>query len=432
MTTKTQWVLLCLSWGCCSASAVGAASGCAALDDASVRHFDVSIPTLPVPDNAMTTYTCQVIKIPVPMDTDVHAIAFRPLIDNKAVMHHMILFTCDGRYDVPEEMTEPHTCGRGDNLCRSWMAQWSMGVEGVMCPHNGTGVRFGKSVGSYLMLQIHWNNAHFITNLTDHSGMRVYYTDDLRPFDLGHVQVGQQNPVIPAGVTRHAQSGGCSGECTRMLFPHPIHITTAHLHMHYLGSGGRLEVIHGDGSITQVIHDDTYDFNSPPVHHLHAPVTVRPGDFLRLTCLFSSKDGVQQRNKTVYFGEGSDGEMCYAFVAYYPMIEGFDQCIQIGHNDLNCPSHSNDEYKECTGHFLSVMTSQFMPDTVAACNKSDVDLLCHDGCKQALEFLHSHACLQGELGGYMETQVLPSLSGWEDVAEIRTKFSAVCGVSSLM
>ena len=70
----------------------------------------------------------------------------------------------------------------------------------------------------------------------DQSGMRVYYTPDLRPFDLGHVQVGQQDVVIPPGVTRHAQSGGCSGECTRMLLPHPIHLTTAHLHMHYLGT----------------------------------------------------------------------------------------------------------------------------------------------------------------------------------------------------
>ena len=65
--------------------------------------------------------------------------------------------------------------------------------------------------------------------------MRVYYTPDLQPFDLGHVQVGQQDVVIPAGVTRHALSGGCSGTCTRLLLPYPIHLTTAHLHMHYLG-----------------------------------------------------------------------------------------------------------------------------------------------------------------------------------------------------
>ena len=46
----------------------------------------------------------------------------------------------------------------------------------------------------------------------------------------------------------------------------------------FSGAGGRLEVIHSDGDITQVIHDDSYDFNCPAVHHLQSPVTVNPGN----------------------------------------------------------------------------------------------------------------------------------------------------------
>ncbi|KAL8601682.1 hypothetical protein ACOMHN_033858 [Nucella lapillus] len=149
-------------------------------------------------------------------------------------MHHMILFPCNGR-DMAEEFTRPHSCGLADNVCRSWMAQWSVGVAGTLCPHQDAGARFGQALGSYLLLQIHWNNAHRTPNITDNSGMRVFYTPRLRPHDLGHVQVGQQDVIIPPGATRHAQSGGCSGECTRMILLHPIHLTLFHLHMHYLG-----------------------------------------------------------------------------------------------------------------------------------------------------------------------------------------------------
>lgn len=46
------------------------------------------------------------------------------------------------------------------------MAQWSMGIEGVICSHNQAGVRFGGSESSQLLLQIHWNNEALKSGLT--------------------------------------------------------------------------------------------------------------------------------------------------------------------------------------------------------------------------------------------------------------------------
>ncbi|XP_076451203.1 MOXD1 homolog 2-like [Babylonia areolata] len=329
-------------------------------------------------------------------------------------------------------LTQPHTCGQADNVCRSWMAQWSQGMEGTLCPYRDTGVRFGYSLASsYLLIQIHWNNAHFRPNMTDGSGMRVFYTPRIRPHDLGHVQIGQQDVVIPPGVTRHLQSGGCGGECTRMLLPHPIHLTSYHLHMHYLGAGGWLEVVHGDGAVTQVTADDSYDFSHPPVMHLSHPVTVWPGDAIRVTCVYSSKEGVQQRNTTVLFGEGSDGEMCYAFLAYFPKVPGFDQCLQLDSVDLNCHTPSNSELRECSTGFLSKMTFQYIPNVLSACSKGP-DVVCCEGCQQSLDTIQSHPCMQGIFGDYMQRETLPSVPGWKDFEQVRARFSSLCGIMSLM
>ena len=41
---------------------------------------------------------------------------------------------------------------------------------------------------------------------------------------------------------------------------------------------------------------------------------MRPGDELRTTCTFRSTF----KDKTVQFGQGTQDEMCYAFITYYP------------------------------------------------------------------------------------------------------------------
>ena len=44
------------------------------------------------------------------------------------------------------------------------------------------------------------------------------------------------------------------------------------------------------------------------------PIVVQPGDELRVSCVFNSKS----RRSTTIFGEGTDSEMCFTFLKYYP------------------------------------------------------------------------------------------------------------------
>lgn len=101
------------------------------------------------------------------------------------------------------------------------------------------------------------------------------------------------------------------------------------------------------------------------------------GDEIKLSCWFTSSGGDRERNRTIYWGEGVEvrvdtsmcvcviitsqlsydevlmqynyrvhllsywqGEMCYAFVSYFPKADGFDQCVQYADYD-QCDNYIN-------------------------------------------------------------------------------------------
>ena len=44
------------------------------------------------------------------------------------------------------------------------------------------------------------------------------------------------------------------------------------------------------------------------------PIEVQPGDDLRVTCTYDTTS----RNETTSFGQGTEHEMCFAFLTFYP------------------------------------------------------------------------------------------------------------------
>merc|ERR1711931_37288 len=65
------------------------------------------------------------------------------------------------------------------------LAAWAVGgAEQVFPPH--VGLQFGgeNAEDKVVILQMHYDNPTRMTGVTDNSGMRIYYTDDLRQYDL--------------------------------------------------------------------------------------------------------------------------------------------------------------------------------------------------------------------------------------------------------
>lgn len=395
---------------------------CEATRQPDVNYFDVRIPVTAVPDR-VTHYLCQIFK--VPDDETYHAVAFEPLIGENNIVHHMLLFACDFEPDS----LDPHECSNADNMCRSWLTQLSLGVKGQICTDKNAGVRFGKNSHGYVALQIHWNNAKRLENITDDSGIRIFYTKHLRQHDVGNVQIGQNDLEIPPMSVNVTQQGGCSDICTGLMLPHPIYLTRTHIHMHNLGVRGALEIFRNGKMIKTIAKDDVYTYDPSPVHVHDVPIEVEPGDEVRLTCWFDTQTGEKKRNKTIYWGKGSDGEMCYAFVTYYPKVEGFDQCIQFSSYDMNCPTREKPSFGGCDlRSFQQLLVSYLLPQIQQRCNGVDVRDVsaCDSKCFKTLRILSSQPCMKDRIGAYVRREMLPSVPGWDKVQPHFTSFLLNC------
>ncbi|KAH3790318.1 hypothetical protein DPMN_168516 [Dreissena polymorpha] len=276
-----------------------------------------------------TYYVCQ--QFEISDDLTLHVTRFEPIINSSAI-HHMLLFGCE--FDM--ETRSPHPCIGLDYRCRSWMVKWDVGMEGVIDMPDVAGVRIGKGSFKYLLLQIHWNNPQLRGDLTDQSGFRLHVTTRLRPYDVGNVQIGQNKINIPGMTSSTAVSGTCPGLCTQLMLPAPIHLTEVYLHMHGLGVKAAIDIIKDREVWTRLAEERDYDYQRPTWHHLRPAAIFEPGNSLRLTCWYDSNAGPRVRQNATYFGQGSQAEMCYAFIRYYPRVMGFDQCIQNGTINLNC------------------------------------------------------------------------------------------------
>lgn len=48
----------------------------------------------------------------------------------------------------------------------------------------------GPGFVPFLMVEIHYNNIRSVAGIRDSSGLRITYTDRLRPFDAGIIELG--------------------------------------------------------------------------------------------------------------------------------------------------------------------------------------------------------------------------------------------------
>ncbi|KAJ8300261.1 hypothetical protein KUTeg_021780, partial [Tegillarca granosa] len=154
---------------------------CDALNETETRNITVRFPETAIPPSE-TNYYCMVFELP--QDDDYHLVANIPHIDNKYVMHHIVLFGCD-------------ESSMGDPKCNQVIALWSVGLHGE-CLNKDIGIPFGATKGyKKAMLQIHWNNPELRADYKDSSGMVLYYTSKRRKYDSGVLLTGQTYLQIP-------------------------------------------------------------------------------------------------------------------------------------------------------------------------------------------------------------------------------------------
>ena len=155
------------------------------------------------------------------------------------------------------------------------------------------------------------DNPNAYAGETDSSGIRLYYTPELRPHDIGDVWSG---PVAAFfAVPPETPAWDVGHEC--VWRQEAINIFATRLHMHGLGKAGWSMHKRRD----RLADVEQVDYNSQPALYLDEPVRVRRGDSLEVHCVFDST-GVPEATAA---GLETRDEMCIVHHFYYPKRTGF-------------------------------------------------------------------------------------------------------------
>jgi hypothetical protein len=135
-----------------------------------------------------TTYECH--GFDFPQDETYHVTEFEPIEDpnTKGVVHHMILY----KSPIPASKCFRECLNMPSDSQLVWA--WAVGMAAFPMPPD-VGFPVGKFTDtSYTSLQIHYNNV-FHTPTTDHSGVKMTLSTNLRKYAMGIMSLGRSPQV---------------------------------------------------------------------------------------------------------------------------------------------------------------------------------------------------------------------------------------------
>jgi hypothetical protein len=248
-----------------------------------------------IAQTATDEYYCYGVDVPVTSDR--HVIAIGPHVDNKAVLHHILVFQSDAPLSP-----EPAPCDLGAFIRYRLYGGWAPGYGNIILP-NAAGFR--ESGTTHWAVQVHLSNTKGLPTQTDSSGMDLCTTDHLRPNDAEMMAFSTQNiSVAPRATVDYG--------CNSLILASGIHIFGMSPHMHRLGKSMRTSVLRG-GTEIPLANVTSWDFNAQAYYPVNVDLQV--GDTIQNHCVFDNTT-----DQTVTFGEDTGNEMCFDFATYYPKI----------------------------------------------------------------------------------------------------------------
>ncbi|KAL8579823.1 hypothetical protein ACOMHN_048100 [Nucella lapillus] len=376
-------------------------------NDPDTRNVTLRFPRTKVP-NTETNYFCMTFDLPG--DGVYHLVGTEPYIDNMQVMHHILVYGCEDTANLPT-LSEPTACGmEATRGCNSIIGLWTVGHPGS-CIHPKAGFLFGKGAFTRIKMEFHWNNPELRDDYTDSSGMRFFYTPNLRPNSAATLVIGQLFLEIPPLQPLVEVTGSCTSDCTRSMVNSSFYVTEAFNHMHYMGKSQKVEVFRNKALVVTLTNDEVYNYDSPVKHVQNPPFQILPGDELQTTCRFSSKN----KQTPTSYGEGTSDEMCYVFLSIYPseairtkMCLSYKEHAICGKNKARCDfSHFlNASVPEMAQliHGVSVHCQPFGP--------------CNPECQRLVAPYNDHPCMQGGAFDMLKQYSMTSKDGMRFLAQM--------------
>ncbi|XP_060567386.1 MOXD1 homolog 2-like isoform X2 [Ruditapes philippinarum] len=356
-------------------------------NDADSFSVDVLLSSSPVPAKE-TTYMCQAIDLKdvgVNMEIDYHLVATKGYVDTLELLHHVVIYGCSDDANIEEKQRSPTECfmNRIDG-CENLIGIWSVGLTGF-CYQEDAGFRVGKNGFKTVVLELHWNNVEEKSTFVDSSGITLFLTPNLRSNDAGMLTIGQLELNIPPYTARHTEKGTCSSKCTERFMSGNINIVGAMNHMHGIGTAVTSNMVSGDGKVTIISHEESYDYNSPKFVVFERPLVMEPGYSLEVKCHYDSS----LRGETTRYGDSTSEEMCFTVIMYYP-ANNWEQ-------GKDCISHGEIEACEDDCDYES-LGNQSHPDTMrrnAALYTHCEPGHCKEGCIDVVREIFQEPCFQG-------------------------------------
>jgi hypothetical protein len=234
-----------------------------------------------------------------------HIFGITPNIDNRSIVHHVLLFEADPA-DTSVTNT-PAPCNPAGSALWRMIYGWAPGGGAMQTPQ---GVGFPYDATTQFVVQVHYNNLRGLTGQTDHTGFSMCTTDETGLIDADVMAFGTQHISIPA----HGELDQTCSITVPSLFA-GVHAFAAFPHMHTLGTAIQTEQVlgGGGGGIVEMGENVPWNFNTQLMFPVEA--TLNEGDVIRTRCAWTNPT-----DQTVGYGYYTEDEMCYSFTSYYPKV----------------------------------------------------------------------------------------------------------------
>ena len=279
------------------------------------------------------------------------------LPQNVDIVHHAIFFRIAPDDVTKARETDARSPGEGwqcfsgtgiEDVDDAWVAHWAPGANEVLL---GEGLGYELPPGSQLVMQVHYNllAAKGKTAATDKSSIRLRVAEGSARTPLDTLQLPapielpctaqESGPLCDRAaaiedVTRRfgEEVGGTAEELAKLCSNgKPVPGTTQQCdlpadfdatvyavagHMHLLGRSIKVEINPGTAGANTVLDIPMYNFDDQAIRPLAAPVKIKKGDVLRVTCTHDA--GLRKMlpqlqplpPRYVVWGDGTSDEMC--------------------------------------------------------------------------------------------------------------------------
>lgn len=214
-----------------------------------------------------------------------------------------------------------------------WLGSWTPGGGARLMPED-TGVAIQP--GSVVVTQLHYNTleaepASDVTSIQFQLDDEVAKPALVMPITRYQWIAGSESMTIPAGSkdtvhTMHADISenflGYIGSPIGLDTGDSYQIHSIGIHMHLLGTRGRIWLERADAGQQCLLDIPEWDFNWQGTYELQEPITVHSGDIFHMECQWDNSaenqvivDGEQLPAQDIEWGDGTRSEMCLA-IAY--------------------------------------------------------------------------------------------------------------------